>query len=55
MALQLWKQGIIRRGGPADIMGRRFVMPIGDEECTTSYADKKGKYQKQDKIVLPRL
>jgi dCTP deaminase len=27
----------------------------GDEECTTSYADKKGKYQKQDQIVLPRL
>ncbi len=27
VALQLWKQGIIRRGGPADIMGRRFVIP----------------------------
>ena len=27
----------------------------GDDECTTSYADKKGKYQKQDKIVLPRM
>lgn len=29
VALQLWKQGIIRRGGPADIMGRRFVIPDG--------------------------
>jgi hypothetical protein len=27
VALQLWKQGIVRRGGPADIMGRRFVIP----------------------------
>ena len=27
VALQLWKQGIIRRGGPADIMGRLFVIP----------------------------
>lgn len=27
VAFQLWKQGIIRRGGPADIMGRRFVIP----------------------------
>lgn len=29
VAFQLWKQGIIRRGGPADVMGRRFVMPEG--------------------------
>lgn len=27
----------------------------GDEECETSYADKKGKYQGQQSIVLPRL
>ncbi len=27
----------------------------GDEECETSYADKKGKYQRQQSIVLPRL
>jgi dCTP deaminase len=27
----------------------------GDEECETSYADKKGKYQKQQSIVLPKL
>ncbi|GAB4539448.1 MAG: dCTP deaminase [Anaerolineales bacterium] len=26
-----------------------------DEECEVSYADKKGKYQKQQSIVLPRL
>jgi hypothetical protein len=37
VALQLWKQGIIRRGGPADIMGRRFVMPVGADECTPTY------------------
>ncbi|MEN4042467.1 MAG: dCTP deaminase [Anaerolineaceae bacterium] len=28
---------------------------IADEECTTSYADKKGKYQGQQAIVLPKL
>lgn len=27
----------------------------GDEECETSYADKKGKYQRQQSIVLPRM
>lgn len=27
VVLATWKQGIIRRGGPADVMGRRFVMP----------------------------
>ncbi|NNJ09980.1 dCTP deaminase [Chloroflexales bacterium ZM16-3] len=27
----------------------------GDEECETSYADKKGKYQSQVGIVLPRI
>ncbi|TET54012.1 MAG: dCTP deaminase [Anaerolineales bacterium] len=27
----------------------------GDEECETSYADKKGKYQAQQGIVLPRV
>ena len=26
-----------------------------DEECETSYADKKGKYQNQQSIVLPKL
>lgn len=28
---------------------------VADEECETSYADKKGKYQKQKEIVLPKL
>jgi dCTP deaminase len=28
---------------------------VADEECTTSYADKKGKYQGQQEIVLPKL
>ena len=42
VALQLWKQGIIRRGGPADIMGRRFVMPIA---CTV---DENGNIQDDD-------
>jgi hypothetical protein len=39
VAFQTWKQGIIRRGGPADIMARRFVMPIdeGEEECHDEY------------------
>jgi len=32
VALQLWKAGIVRRGGPADIFGRRFVIP----ESTTT-------------------
>jgi dCTP deaminase len=27
----------------------------GNEPCETSYADRKGKYQKQEGIVLPRL
>lgn len=27
----------------------------GDEPCDTSYADRKGKYQKQETIVLPRI
>ncbi|MFZ2096282.1 MAG: dCTP deaminase [Anaerolineales bacterium] len=28
---------------------------VADEECETSYADKKGKYQSQKTIVLPKL
>ncbi len=28
---------------------------VADEPCETSYADKKGKYQAQQSIVLPRL
>jgi len=39
VAFQTWKQGIIRRGGPADVMARRFVMPIeeGEPECHNEY------------------
>ena len=29
VAFAMWKQGIIRRGGPADVMARRFVIPDG--------------------------
>jgi PKD repeat protein len=28
VAFNLWKQGIVRRGGPADIMGRRWALPV---------------------------
>jgi hypothetical protein len=39
VGFQLWKQGIIRRGGPADIMARRFVIPAdGEEQCTEYYS-----------------
>ena len=27
----------------------------GDEQCDVTYADKKGKYQKQTGITLPRM
>jgi len=27
VAFALWKQGIIRQGGPADVMARRFIIP----------------------------
>jgi hypothetical protein len=39
VAFQLWKQGIIRRGGPADIMGRRFVIPVGFDATTDNPYD----------------
>ena len=41
VAFQTWKQGIIRRGGPADIMARRFVMPVeeGEEVCEDVYIE----------------
>lgn len=35
VGFQLWKQGIVRRGGPADIMARRFIMPMNEEVCET--------------------
>ncbi len=44
---------------PAKIYANEGVAQVlffeGDEECEISYADKKGKYQKQDRIMLPRL
>lgn len=33
----------------------QVVFLEADEECETSYADRKGKYQKQENIVLPRI
>ncbi len=39
VAFQLWKQGIIRRGGPADIMGRRFVIPDEFDAATDNPYD----------------
>jgi dCTP deaminase len=44
---------------PAKIYSNEGIAQVlffqGDEECETSYADKKGKYQKQQSIVLPKL
>jgi len=44
---------------PARIYANEGIAQVlffeGDEECETSYADKKGKYQGQQSIVLPRL
>ena len=44
---------------PARIYANEGIAQVlffeADEECTTSYADKKGKYQKQQSIVLPKL
>jgi hypothetical protein len=54
VAMHLWKQGIIRRGGPADIMARRWVMPVGTgtgechdeyELCTTKYQEATTTYE----------
>ena len=33
----------------------RFCFSASDEACEVSYADRKGKYQKQQGIVLPKL
>jgi dCTP deaminase len=33
----------------------QFLFFEGNEACETSYADKKGKYQKQEGLTLPRL
>ena len=44
---------------PARIYANEGIAQVlffeADEECRTSYADKKGKYQKQQDIVLPKL
>ncbi|MEN8171910.1 MAG: dCTP deaminase [Chloroflexota bacterium] len=44
---------------PAKIYANEGIAQVlffeGDEVCETSYADKKGKYQKQQTIVLPKL
>lgn len=44
---------------PAKIYANEGIAQVlffeADEVCQTSYADKKGKYQKQQEIVLPQL
>ncbi len=44
---------------PARIYANEGIAQVlffeADEECEVSYADKKGKYQKQKSIVLPKL
>jgi dCTP deaminase len=44
---------------PAKIYSNEGIAQVlffeADEECQISYADKKGKYQKQQEIILPRL
>lgn len=44
---------------PAKIYSNEGIAQVlffeADEECEISYADKKGKYQKQQSIVLPKL
>ena len=44
---------------PAKIYSNEGIAQVlffeADEECNASYADKKGKYQKQQQIMLPRL
>ncbi|MEA1977725.1 MAG: dCTP deaminase [Chloroflexota bacterium] len=44
---------------PARIYANEGIAQVlffqADEECETSYADKKGKYQKQESIALPKV
>jgi len=44
---------------PAKIYANEGIAQVlffeGDEECETSYADKKGKYQKQIGITIPKI
>jgi deoxycytidine triphosphate deaminase len=44
---------------PAKVYSNEGIAQVlffeADEECDVSYADKKGKYQRQERIVLPRM
>ena len=44
---------------PAKIYANEGIAQVlffeSDEQCQTSYADKKGKYQKQQEVTLPKL
>ena len=44
---------------PAKIYGNEGIAQVlffeAVDECETSYADKKGKYQQQQSIVLPKV
>ena len=44
---------------PAKIYANEGIAQVlffqSDEECKTSYADKKGKYQSQKEVTLPRI
>lgn len=44
---------------PAKVYANEGIAQVlffeGDEQCDTTYADRKGKYQGQQKIVLPRI
>jgi dCTP deaminase len=44
---------------PAKVYANEGISQVlffeSDEECLTSYADKKGKYQKQTGITLPKV
>jgi len=44
---------------PARIYANEGIAQVlffeGDEACDVSYADKKGKYQKQQSIILPKI
>ncbi|HEY9077003.1 MAG TPA: dCTP deaminase [Anaerolineaceae bacterium] len=44
---------------PAKIYANEGIAQVlffeGDEECAVSYADKKGKYQRQQQIILPKV
>jgi hypothetical protein len=40
-ALILYKQGVINQGGPADIMARRFVAPVGFDPAVDNPYDEK--------------